>query len=187
MQNAYDSVVSELRAAGLGYALDAPNPICLPALAMTAVPCEPTDIPHGASCIGGAPDLPRGYRWPRRTVVSGGRWLTFLAQISLAEVAAAGLVSFVLDLDRLTGSGGLGDFDSLEVLYFQSDASLFRTLRPTPLRDPNPAPCPELRASRLEFALVPSLSVTSDLRREDYAAFAKVRIGAASARTRPLH
>lgn len=52
-----------------------------PAIAMDALPVE--DVEVGASRFGGAPDVPRGFKWPNW----GEKPLRFLAQLDLAEVA----------------------------------------------------------------------------------------------------
>lgn len=56
-----------------------------PAVKMKTYLVEDDDLPLGASRMGGAPDLPRGARWPKNK----GRPVEFLAQIDFAAAAAA--------------------------------------------------------------------------------------------------
>ena len=70
-----------------------------PALALTTRRVTDSNLPIGASRIGGSPDLPTDFVWP---TYEDGRPLTFLAQLNLAEVAAAGS-----PIPTLPGSGQL--------------------------------------------------------------------------------
>lgn len=103
-------------------------------------------IPVGASKIGGCPDVPAGFVWPRYKGGDGldagredmERPLTFVAQFDLAEVAAfdkegllpkAGHVAFFYDNEG-TYEGGMCDRDGARVFYFPRGTELERMALP---------------------------------------------------------
>ncbi len=103
-------------------------------------------IPVGASKIGGCPDVPAAFIWPRYKGGDGldegregiERPLTFIAQFDLAEVAAfdtsgllpkAGHVAFFYDNEG-NYEGGMCDEDGARVFYFPPGAALERMALP---------------------------------------------------------
>ncbi len=80
------SAAEALRRAGILHA-EALARLAEPSIRITAERTAIDALSPGASRFGGAPDVPPGFVWPER----GGRPLTFLAQLDLAEVRAPGL------------------------------------------------------------------------------------------------
>jgi uncharacterized protein YwqG len=80
----------------------------------------------GGSRVGGAPDLPPGFEWPKREEEE----LAFIAQIRLDELAAAddslplparGLLLFFFDLDRRPAGLRPDDLGSIRVVHVDAD------------------------------------------------------------------
>lgn len=108
-------------------------------------------LPVGASKIGGQPDMPAGFVWPRR---KGGepfdtkrQWqerpLSFLAQFDFAQVSAfdkdgvlpeSGHLAFFYDYEGNLDEGVLRP-DCARVFYFPADAALVRTSPPAGMYD----------------------------------------------------
>jgi uncharacterized protein YwqG len=68
---------------GLGAYVDRLVALCVPSLRLL-----PGDASALKSCLGGLPDIPPGFSWPRSSL---GEPLAFVAQIDLAEVHVSGL------------------------------------------------------------------------------------------------
>ncbi len=86
------------------------------------IPHSTSHMTVGASRLGGLPDLEEGLDWPRWQ----GQSLSFIAQISLADVAAfpvaralprTGLLSFFYDADQRTWGFDPADAGSFRVMY----------------------------------------------------------------------
>ena len=84
---------------------------------------DPSTLEIGASRIGGIPDLPRGYDWPR----FNGKAQHFLAQINLNELnefscanvlPQRGMLYFFYDCDQKTWGYDPKDRESFTVQYF---------------------------------------------------------------------
>lgn len=133
------------------------------------VPTAPDAIATGASRFGGQPDMPPGSPWPR---TRSRRFLTFLAQINLAECAHCfaedptwprdGHLVFFYDAGTTFGYE-FEDFDRFQVLYWRPDQELAPRSRPQPIagRDVDPSPLPMLPSARIEY--VPRCSLPSPL------------------------
>ncbi|TVQ33155.1 MAG: DUF1963 domain-containing protein [Phycisphaeraceae bacterium] len=136
----------------VGAILDA----CLPAARMRLVPATGADLPIRSSRFGGEPDLPRHAPWPRR---ASGRFLTFVAQINLAECASylepfwprEGLLSIFYDAGDAPMGEMLEDHDSFRLLYYEPNVELMHTPRPKPIRDLSPSPRPKLDTYAIKF------------------------------------
>jgi uncharacterized protein YwqG len=101
------------------------------------------------SKLGGAPDLPRGTRWPMVTTQGEPRPLQFFAQLDLAEASATapsplglpadGQLSFFADFD--SSGRPTADPESPTILYSPSDSQFARcSLRLVPLPTAQLAP-----------------------------------------------
>lgn len=82
------------------------------------------ELPIGTSRFGGAPDLPKGVRWPQT--------LTFIAQLNLTEIAPydqedvlpkSGWLYFFYDSESQPWGGDPSDRLGWQVLYHQGDIS----------------------------------------------------------------
>lgn len=111
--------------------------ICVPSLRL--VPDERSEL---RSRIGGSPDVPADFEWPRS---STGEPLTFVAQIDLAEVRAAGLptadvlperglLSFFHGYEPSTDADHVGNAG--RVLFFDGLAPLAPARAPEPRSGP---------------------------------------------------
>lgn len=150
-----------------------------PCLAIRAKPVKLSELPIGASRIGGVPDVPKSFKWPSWKMVpervknpfsgkmvtigvKGSRWLDFIAQIELVDIPASptrdqlpasGRLYFFLDL-RYGGNGLRGGVGGWRVIYDDSPReSLTRVAKPKTNKDETPIP-----AAALEF--VPYCSAT---------------------------
>jgi uncharacterized protein (TIGR02996 family) len=133
-----------------------------PALRMVKKPAKDAKLAVGASKIGGSPDLPNGYAWPKgkeckaiyNDDTTGVEQLAgFLAQVNLAEVAhtqatrdlpKAGMLSFFSFQD---GENDNPDVIGAKAVYFPDPAALIRTKPPEKLTEGNT----EVAAQRLTF------------------------------------
>lgn len=107
-----------------------------PAIAFTTNPLERTEAAAGSSKTGGLPDLPAGFKWPKR----GRRPLPFLAQFNLAELAkldqakilpTSGFLWFFYDLEEQPWGFDPKDSDGWSVIYADvAAAALKRTKLP---------------------------------------------------------
>ncbi len=131
-------------------------------------------IPAGASKIGGCPDVPAGFVWPRYKdrfgVVDAARKdmerpLSFMAQFDLAEVAAfdkegalpkSGHVAFFFDYEGFY-DGGMCDQGGARVFYFPPGTALERMALPDDMGED--ADIPELA---LTFSTRTSRPVSND-------------------------
>ncbi|MEZ5993549.1 MAG: YwqG family protein [Planctomycetota bacterium] len=93
------------------------------------------DIPVGATQFGGNPDLPVGVEWPSLSAELGGKPLSFIAQLDLAEIAAVapslpvpktGHLSFFYDADGWLGNASADDTSTWRVLHLPQGANLRR-------------------------------------------------------------
>lgn len=155
-----------------------------PCVTLAVEPAADAEIPVGASKFGGAPDLPRGLRWPtwvRRDAQPSGLLrrkpetpLPFVAQLDLAAVAevdagtglpADGLLLFFADV-----LGGVGlypeDRDGFRLLWVEPGTPLerrgmegFPSGRFTPRRDVS---IPYIGAPRLDLAGIDVLDEEAD-------------------------
>jgi uncharacterized protein (TIGR02996 family) len=134
-----------------------------PALRMVKKSAKDATLAVGASKIGGRPDLPPGYAWPKgkeckatyNDETTGVEELAgFLAQVNLAEVAhtqaakdlpKSGLLSFFSFQD---GENDNPDVIGAKAVYFPDATGLARTDPPEPLTQGNT----EMPAERLTFA-----------------------------------
>jgi uncharacterized protein (TIGR02996 family) len=143
-------ILERVAAAGVPELKDRVLRLARPALRMRKAPADESQIPIGASKIGGLPDLPRRFRWPpggdcRATYAydTGGtdRLAGFLAQLNLAEIAGTqaardlpevGVISFFCfqDVDKPDAIGA-------KAMFFADAAGLVRTSPPKELTSGN--------------------------------------------------
>lgn len=134
-----------LLTAGLGRVADVIEQQALPSIRLSAHAVEDEDaLSVGVSKLGGSPDLPPDFAWPRYAE----RSLAFIAQINTGEIAA-------YDIDHLLPSSGMlylffsyetycsHPYDAIsslnEVHFFSGDPLLLRrTPMPLPLPEYNP-------------------------------------------------
>ena len=99
-----------------------------PSLRIRTVPAANEPLRLGQSRIGGTPDLPPGFQWPKY----GGLSLSFVAQFDLAELAHQptvlplpkdGNLAFFYDSKRRTSGMYENDRGSAVVAYFPGPAS----------------------------------------------------------------
>ncbi len=110
-----------------------------PAIAFVTNPLERAEAAAGSSKTGGLPDLPAGFKWPKR----GRKPLAFLAQFNLAELAAndqtktlpsSGFLWFFYDLEEQPWGFDPKDSHGWSVIYSDVAASdLKRTKLPKEL------------------------------------------------------
>jgi uncharacterized protein YwqG len=125
-----EAIRAALRAAGLDSLAEHAERLVLlmPAIRITPTTVDESQLPIGASKIGGHPDLPPEIAWPMRD----GMPLGFLAQFDLMEVARydvdgvlppSGMLSFFYDF--ATAPWGLypEDRGGWQVQYFERDKS----------------------------------------------------------------
>src|SRR5262245_50679165 len=95
---------------------------------MHTSPVTMDSIHPGQSRIGGIPDLPVGFEWPRFK----GRSLSFIAQLDLAEITrqttvlslpAQGSLCFFYDSEQRTWGFDPEDRGSARVAYFPEDVT----------------------------------------------------------------
>lgn len=102
-----------------------------PAIALTAMPADDTQIPIGASKFGGAPDVPEGFEWP----MWDGKPLGFLAQINLEEVAPYDVETLLPDQGILLFfqryRGGFFSVDSKTYVQYVEGESVRPSLPPS--------------------------------------------------------
>ena len=107
-----------------------------PSLRIRTTPTPIEEIELGQSRIGGQPDLPPHFQWPR----FGGQELAFIAQLDLAELAAQpsvlplpkqGYLAFFYDCEQQPWGFAPKDLGSARAFYFPGPASsLIRTELP---------------------------------------------------------
>jgi uncharacterized protein (TIGR02996 family) len=133
-----------------------------PALRMVKKPAKDAKLPVGTSKIGGRPDLPRGFAWPKgkecKAIYNDDttgveRLAGFLAQVNLAEIAhtqaakdlpKAGLLSFFCFQDMEHDNP---DVIGAKAVFFPDATGLVRTDPPEELTKGNT----EMPAERLTF------------------------------------
>ncbi|MCC5951877.1 MAG: DUF1963 domain-containing protein [Acidimicrobiia bacterium] len=100
-----------------------------PAIRLDHAPLD-AEPPLGTSRFGGLPDVPSGFRWPRRH-----RPLAFLVQLDLASLAsfpaaaalpADGLLSFFYDATGQPWGGRASEQKAFRVFHFGATAALQR-------------------------------------------------------------
>jgi uncharacterized protein YwqG len=101
-----------------------------PSLLLRTTPTPIEALKLGQSRIGGQPDLPPQFQWPR----FDGLGLSFIAQLDLAEIAAQpsvlplpkeGHLAFFYDSDQRTWGFDQEDRGSALIVYFSGPASSF--------------------------------------------------------------
>jgi uncharacterized protein YwqG len=97
----WDDLPSALEQVGLGARSEAILALARPAVGLDVIELDESEIPLGASKLGGFPDIPSSTEWPNFE----GEGLSFVAQLDLAQVAplapgplpSSGLLSFFYD------------------------------------------------------------------------------------------
>lgn len=92
-------------------------------------------LPAGATKLGGMPDVPRGFRWPR----ANGKSLSFIGQVNVADIPREfgwptrhGLLAFFYDVVRQPWGYSPKDRAGFKIVHFPGTAS---KLRPIPKPD----------------------------------------------------
>lgn len=135
-------------------------PLCRTAMRLDFEPCDVSQRAVAASWFGGAPDLPRGFDWPRR---GNRRFLSFIAQINLAECAGhleelwprEGMLLFFFDMEEAPIGESLHDFDAFCVRYLNG-ATVAQMQSGADLAPRRPAPQPAPPSFRI--SMVPALT-----------------------------
>jgi uncharacterized protein YwqG len=121
-----------LERAGLAHHADALLALARPSIRLVSSPVSSEDeIAIGASKLGGRPDVPAGFVWPRHHGVP----LAFVAQIDLATLTAfdpewllpdAGLLAFFIHPNEYGGAEDPNDRTDWRVIHIGSNAGLIR-------------------------------------------------------------
>lgn len=125
------------------------NDSLLPSIRLIACACDISNVPIGASRLGGAPDLPAGFDWPaweplgvatKETLKSeGARHLDFIAQINLEEASgflcsnrlpSRGMLYFFYDVDYSARGFDPKDAGSAKVIYYDGPISKLQRAKP---------------------------------------------------------
>lgn len=144
-------------------------PLCRTAMRLDFEPCDASQRAVAASWFGGAPDLPRGFDWPRR---GNRRFLSFIAQINLAECAGKldelwpreGMLLFFFDMAEAPRGESLHDFDACCVRYLNGEV-VARMRSGEDLAPLRPRPQPAAPSFRITTVPVLSWPDTHDVRR----------------------
>jgi uncharacterized protein YwqG len=131
---------ARLVAAGLGQRVEALVGLTMPSVRLRAQLVEVGELPVGTTKLGGLPELPPSWSWPR----ARGGPLSFVAQLNLAEVArldrryvevlpAAGLLVFFFDAVGQWLGSDPGDRGGWQVRFIQPGTPLVRTHFPKDL------------------------------------------------------
>jgi uncharacterized protein YwqG len=136
MDGSLDALRAGLESAGLAHHADALLALARPSIRLGSSPVASEDeIAIGASKLGGRPDVPAGFVWPRHHGVP----LAFVAQIDLATVTAfdperllpeAGLLSFFIHPNEYGGAEDPDERTDWRLMHLESDAPLVRQERP---------------------------------------------------------
>jgi Domain of unknown function (DUF1963) len=127
-----DALRARLVAAGLGEHAEALLGLAAPSLRLRPQPRPGGPLPLGATKLGGHPDLPVGWSWPRRWH----RPLAFIAQLNLAAITLhtslqqvlprAGLLVFFYDVDQQPWGFDPRDRDGFKVGFIAAGSPLHR-------------------------------------------------------------
>jgi len=162
-----------LSAAGLGQHADGLAALVRPSIRLRPKPVDESEIAVGSSKLGGLPDLPPSFEWPRYA----GLPQSFIAQIRLDEVHPhdadqvlpdSGLLSFFYDSDQRVWGFDPADDDAWLVHCTPEAAELERRELPDELPEPGRFrasrldPEPELTYAPWEFSEVGALGLTRD-------------------------
>jgi len=106
--------------------------LCQPAFRLFPTPGASTNLPIGATRLGGNPDVPKDFEWP----TFKGEPLTFLAQINLAHLGhtplpEAGWLLFFMDDVAYGDECGGDEFEWFRVVYLNESAKQLQR-RPHP-------------------------------------------------------
>jgi len=150
---------------------------------------QESDVPIGASRLGGRPDLKPGFSWPSWK----DRPLSFVGQVNLADVARypfcsrlppSGLLSFFYDQDQQTWGFDPKDRGSW-LVHFEPDPSLLeRCAPPEGASSPSAFPASTLEPSEVQTLPAVDSQLVSDLglRPEELDAYSQVLDQAAEQR-----
>ncbi|MGC5324385.1 YwqG family protein [Brevibacillus sp. SYSU BS000544] len=123
-----EQILSLFREAGLAKYAEDFSPLIRPSIRLFTHPANEDDLPLGSSKIGGTPDLPPHFEWPRWKVYT----MSFLGQINLAELPNApgttlpkkGILYFFYAVSAMYDDDDFYDStDTARVLYFEGDVS----------------------------------------------------------------
>jgi uncharacterized protein YwqG len=127
-----DDLMSELSIAGLTpIAAELAN-LSKECVRMRSARCADGNIALGSSKLGGAPDLPPGLAWPKWKT----DYLTFVAQVNLAELPASdllpkvGVLSFFFDKEQSAVGFDPNHKEGFRLWYFPEASQLTRPVEP---------------------------------------------------------
>ena len=136
-----DALRARLVADGLGRHAEALLGLAAPSLRLRPQPQPGGPLPLGATKLGGRPDLPSGWSWPRGWETS----LSFIAQLNLAAITShtevqqvlprAGLLAFFYDADQQPWGFDPRDRDGFKVGFIAPGIPLRRAEFPADLPD----------------------------------------------------
>lgn len=134
-----DELLSGLSKAGLGPIGTELVNLSKECFRMRTTPRAKESTPIGTSKLGGLPDLPPGIEWPEWKT----GYLTFVAQVNLAEVPPTGLLpnvgilSFFYDREQSAWGFDPNHREGFRLWYFPETSGLVRTVEP----EPSSLPC----------------------------------------------
>lgn len=133
-----DDLLSKLSKGGLSPIGTELSNLSKECVRMRSAPCANESMPVGTSKLGGLPDLPPGLAWPKWKT----GYLTFVAQVNLAELPAidllpnVGMLSFFYDSEQSAWGFDPNHKDGFRLWYFPEVSQLIRTVEPEASRFP---------------------------------------------------
>jgi len=142
---------------GLAHWRDAFVRLAQPSIQILLHSADEMTLSQGISKLGGLPDLPANYNWPR----NNGKFLPFVAQIRLSEISLydtthilpkSGMIYFFYDFLVLPNGYDSEDFGEWRVIYHPNESEQFtRTNIPSELKDADSYGPAQLQVCRMTF------------------------------------
>lgn len=124
---------------GLDKYLPKIEPLVRPVIELELNPTAEENIPNNYSKIGGKPDLPKDYNWPKTGELKS---MSFIAQLNMEDIKqhdeenlfpSDGTISFFYCADQQAWGFDPNDKNSFKVIYFNSSQNLQKADFPTDL------------------------------------------------------